>query len=610
MIDLNGKINGEEESMEIRNRIEELRKLMQERRIDYYYITTSDYHNSEYVDAYFKVREYFSGFTGSNGNLLIGREFAGLWTDGRYFIQAEKELEGSKITLFRMGEEGVPTTEQYLEKNLAEKQVLAFDGRCVSIQMGEKLEKLVEKKQGKICYQKNLAEEVWKERPARKAEKVFLLPEAICGLSLEEKLTLVREALQEQECENLVLSKLDDIMWLFNLRGGDIECNPVALSYSIITSAECVLFLQKQALTEEVENNLLRRGVILKEYDTFPQELEQMQWQGKVLLDKANSNFAIAKQTKSRAEVVLGTNPTEKLKAAKTEGELKQMREVYLKDSLAVCRFMRWLKENAGVLSMTELSAGAYMDNLRRQTDGFLDLSFPTICAYRENAAMMHYQASEENHKEIQAEGMLLIDSGGQYLGGTTDVTRTYGLGPVTEEMKNHYTAVVMGMLRLLNGKFLYGCTGRNLDILARGPLWDMGIDYKCGTGHGIGYMLNVHEGPQNIRWRFTEGMQEAVLEEGMVLSNEPGVYKAGSHGIRIENIMVVKKAEKNEDGQFMEFEGLTWAPIDLDLLNPKLMERKDIRNLNRYHREVYEKISPFMGEEEKQWLRQVTAEL
>ena len=259
---------------------------------------------------------------------------------------------------------------------------------------------------------------------------------------------------------------------------------------------------------------------------------------------------------------------------------------------------------------MTELSAGAYMDNLRRQTDGFLDLSFPTICAYRENAAMMHYQASEENHKEIQAEGMLLIDSGGQYLGGTTDVTRTYGLGPVTEEMKNHYTAVVMGMLRLLNGKFLYGCTGRNLDILARGPLWDMGIDYKCGTGHGIGYMLNVHEGPQNIRWRFTEGMQEAVLEEGMVLSNEPGVYKAGSHGIRIENIMVVKKAEKNEDGQFMEFEGLTWAPIDLDLLNPKLMERKDIRNLNRYHREVYEKISPFMGEEEKQWLRQVTAEL
>ena len=294
----------------------------------------------------------------------------------------------------------------------------------------------------------------------------------------------------------------------------------------------------------------------------------------------------------------------------KNEVELEMMREVYLKDSLVVCRFMKWIKENIGKVPMTEVSAAEYMDNLRRETEGFLDLSFPTICGYKENAAMMHYQATEECHKELAPEGMLLIDCGGQYLGGTTDVTRTFALGPVSDEMKVHFTAVAMGMLRLLNGKFLYGCTGRNVDILARGPLWDMNIDYKCGTGHGIGYILNVHEGPQNVRWRFLEGMKEVPLEAGMLLSNEPGVYIEGSHGIRTENIMVTKNDVKNGDGQFMCFESLTFAPIDLDLIDTSIMERKDIENLNRYHREVYEKISPLMTKEEAEWLKEVTREV
>ena len=291
----------------------------------------------------------------------------------------------------------------------------------------------------------------------------------------------------------------------------------------------------------------------------------------------------------------------------KNKTELKNIREVYLKDSLAVCRFMYWLKKNVGKIPMTELSAAEYMDNLRRETEGFLDLSFPTICGYKENAAMMHYQATEENHKELEAEGMLLVDSGGQYLGGTTDVTRTFALGEVAKEMKIHFTAVAMGMLRLGAGNFLHGCTGRNLDILARGPLWDMNIDYKCGTGHGIGYILNVHEGPQNITWRFLEGMKEAVLEEGMIVSNEPGVYMAGSHGIRTENIMAVKKGVKNDDGQFMYFEHLTFVPIDLDLIERSVMEKKDIERLNQYHEQVYEKIAPLMTEEEKVWLKEAT---
>lgn len=598
------------ETVESKERITALRSLMKENHIDYYFITTSDYHNSEYVDDYFKAREYMSGFTGSNGDLLIGADFAGLWTDGRYFIQAERELEGSGILLFRMGEEGVCGITEYLTEHIEQGQTLAFDGRCVSIQMGKRLEKAVEKKEAHILYEVDYIERLWKNRPSRRASQAFLLPHELCGKNQKEKLELVRTKMEKLDCSSLVLNKLDDIMWLFNLRGGDVECNPVALAYSIITQKDCFLFLQKAALTDKVKEELAASSVVLKDYDQFNEELEQIPWEGRVLLDKENSNYSIYKLVEKKAEVVLGTNPTQKLKAIKNEVELEQMKRVYLLDSLVVCRFMRWLKENVGKIPMTELSAARYMDQLRRDTEGFLDLSFPTICAYRENAAMMHYQATTKQDKEIQAEGMLLIDSGGQYMGGTTDVTRTYCLGEVTAEMKDHYTAVVVGMLRLLNGKFLYGCTGRNLDILARGPLWDMGIDYKCGTGHGIGYILNVHEGPQNIRWRFSEGMEEVILEEGMVLSNEPGVYKAGSHGIRIENIMAVKKGIKNEDGQFMEFEGLTYAPIDLQLINPDIMEKRDILNLNRYHRQVYERIAPLMTEEEKNWLQEVTKEI
>ncbi len=592
---------------DITERLSALRKLMEERGVQYYYITTADYHNSEYADDYFKEREFMSGFTGSNGNLLVEADSARLWTDGRYFIQAEKELEGTGIKLMRMAEEGVPTTVEYLEQNMKEGETLAFDGRTVTIRLGQQMEEMIEKKQGHILYQADYVNEIWTDRPGRKCEKIFALEEGICGKTVEEKLEMVREDMQKEGCHNLVLSKLDDIMWLYNIRGNDVECNPVALSYAVITKNKSYLFLQKEAVTDSLAEWLKNQPVELGEYDDVMEFLKNNTWDGSVLLDKENMSFAIYKLVKEAAEVELGENPTEGLKAKKNDVEMEQMRQVYLKDSLVVCRFMKWLKENIGKIPMSELSAAEYMDNLRRQTEGFIELSFPTICGYNENAAMMHYQATEDNFKELKAEGMLLIDCGGQYLGGTTDVTRTYALGTVTEEMKKHYTAVAMGMLRLLNGRFLYGCTGRNLDILARGPLWDMNIDYKCGTGHGIGYILNVHEGPQSIRWRFTEGMKEAVLEEGMVLSNEPGVYIEGSHGIRTENIMVVKKGEKNGDGQFMHFEGLTFAPIDLDLIDPSFMEKRDIENLNRYHREVYEKIAPLMTGEEAEWLRRVT---
>ena len=592
------------------DRLTALRRMMEEKGVAYYYITTADYHASEYADDYFKEREFMSGFTGSNGNLLIGTDMAGLWTDGRYFIQAEKELEGTGIRLFRMAEEGVPTTLEYLEQNMKEGEVLAFDGRTVATRLGTQMEEMTEKKDGKVFYQVDYVDALWTDRPARKCEKAFALDEKICGKTVAEKLDMVRETMAKNNCKNLVLSKMDDIMWLFNIRGGDVACNPVALSYAVVTEDNSYLFLQEKAVTEELRTWIENQPVVLCDYEDIMVFLQEQKWNGAVLLDKENISYAIYKAVKEQAEVVLGVNPTEFLKSMKNAVELQMMEEVYLKDSLVVCRFMKWLKENIGKIPMTEVSAANYMDNLRKETEGFLDLSFPTICGYKENAAMMHYQATEDNYKELAPEGMLLIDCGGQYMGGTTDVTRTFALGPVTEEMKRHYTAVAMGMLRLLNGRFLYGCTGRNLDILARGPLWDMNIDYKCGTGHGIGYILNVHEGPQNVRWRFLEGMKEVPLEEGMVLSNEPGVYIEGSHGIRTENIMVTKNGEKNGDGQFMYFESLTFAPIDLDLIDTSIMERKDIENLNRYHKEVYDKISPMMTVEEAVWLKEVTREV
>ncbi|MBR4982020.1 MAG: aminopeptidase P family protein [Lachnospiraceae bacterium] len=591
-------------------RLKALRKIMEERGVQHYYITTADYHNSEYADDYFKEREFMSGFTGSNGNLLIESEKAGLWTDGRYFIQAEKELEGSEITLFRMAEEGVPTVTEYLEQNIQEGEILAFDGRTVAARLGRQMEAILEKKKGKVLYHLDFVDEIWTDRPSRKCNEVFALDEKICGKTVAQKLDMVRVAMSKKNCKNLVLSKMDDIMWLFNIRGKDVKCNPVALSYAIITEDNSYLFLQENAVTEKLKDWIAKQPVTLCDYERIMEFLQNQTWNGAVLLDNENISYAIYKLVKDSAEVVWGDNPTELLKSMKNEVELEMMREVYLKDSLVVCRFMKWMKENIGKIPMSELSAAEYMDNLRRETEGFLDLSFPTICGYKENAAMMHYQATEDNYKELEAESMLLIDCGGQYLGGTTDVTRTFALGPVTEVMKEHFTAVAMGMLRLLNGKFLYGCTGRNLDILARGPLWDRNIDYKCGTGHGIGYILNVHEGPQNVRWRFLEGMKEVPLEEGMVLSNEPGVYIEGSHGIRTENIMVTKRGEKNGDGQFMHFESLTFVPIDLDLIDTSIMEKKDIENLNRYHKEVYEKIAPLMTEEEASWLKEVTREV
>jgi Xaa-Pro aminopeptidase len=370
-----------------------------------------------------------------------------------------------------------------------------------------------------------------------------------------------------------------------------------------------VLFIQGKAQgVEECKKSLEASGVELMEYDAIIDFLQKLSAK-KVLADERHCSYMLYKTLKANKNLhtVNKKNPTELLKAVKTSVELSNMEKIYLKDSVAVTKFIYWLKTNIGKMEITEVSAADKLEEFRRQIPEFIDLSFPTIAGYRENAAMMHYEATEENHAVLKPEGMLLVDSGGQYMGGTTDVTRTIVLGPITDDEKYHYTFTAMGMLGLSAARWLYGCSGRNLDILARQYLWNIGIDYKCGTGHGVGYILNVHEGPQSMRWRFAEGTSEVPLEEGMVITNEPGVYIEGKYGIRIENVMAVKKDIQNEYGQFMHFDMLTWVPLDMEAIDEKNMPAESYMLLMAYQKKVYEKLSPYLNDEEREWLKKET---
>lgn len=598
------------ENKVIQERLQSLRQAMAQNGIDFYMMPTADFHNSEYVNQYFKVREYFSNFSGSNGTLLVWQDGAGLWTDGRYFIQAENELAGTTITLFRMLDDGVPTIEEFLKEQMKEGETLGFDGRVISVQDGKKYEKELQDKKIRFAYGKDLADEIWADRPAFPAGKVTVLEEATAGRSMEEKLAQVRQKLKEEGAQCFFLSKLDDIMWLLNIRGCDVECNPVAMSYVYITEEEIHLFIQSKALEEPVRAYFAAHGIQVHEYGEMVAFLEKLSEGLKILIDDRHCSYTVYKTLSQKQKLVEKKNPTELLKAVKNPVELENMRKIYLQDSVAVTKFIYWLKSRIGKEEITELSAAEHLEQLRRQIPGFLDLSFPTIAGYKANAAMMHYEATPESFAVLEPEGMLLVDSGGQYLGGTTDVTRTIVLGPVSDEIKKHYTLVAAGMLQLTNAKWLYGCTGRNLDIMARQPVWDIGLDYKCGTGHGVGYILNVHEGPQNMRWRFTDGMVEAVFEAGMDITNEPGIYIEGSHGIRIENVMVACNGEKNEYGQFMYFDTLTYAPIDLEAIDPAYLTDRQREYLNAYHRQVREKVSPYLTLEEQEWLNEATREI
>ena len=536
------------------------------------------------------------------------KDEAGLWTDGRYFIQAESQLEGSTIKLFKMGQEGCPTTDEYLYKNIPEGGTLGFDGRVISAREGATLAEKLSKKGIKIEYQYDLIDGIWPDRPALSDSKAFLLDVKYCGESFSSKLARLREKMSEKGTSTHVITTLDDIAWLFNIRGGDVKYNPVVLSYAVITLKEVYLFVDESKLNEEILNELAKENVQIKPYNDVYEFVKNIDKTEKVLLDGTKLSYTIYNNIPCEVEKVDEFNPVMFFKAQKNEVELENIRNSHVKDGVAFTKFMYWLKKNVGKMEITEISATQKLEDLRREQEGFFEPSFNTIAAYKEHAAMMHYSATPESNYKLEAEGLFLVDSGGQYYDGTTDITRTTVLGPISDELKLHFTSVARGMINLSKAKFLHGCRGYNLDILSRSCMWNMGIDYQCGTGHGIGFVLNVHEAPNGFRWRVVpERFDSAVLEEGMVTTNEPGIYIEGSHGIRTENEIVVRKAEKNFYGQFMEFEVVTLAPIDLDGIVPELMNKDEKDYLNWYHKLVYDKISPFLTDEEREWLKVYT---
>lgn len=595
----------------IKQRIEKIRDLMKEKNIYAYIVPSSDYHQSEYVGDYFKSREFMSGFTGSAGTLIISMDEAGLWTDGRYFIQAENELKDSGIKLFKMGEEGVPTIEEYLLEKLPKNSTLGFDGRVMSVKEGQSLASKLSFKGINIEYKYDLVNDIWKERCSLPTEKAFLLDIEYSGENFSDKLSRIRTVMKEKKATIHILASLDDIAWLFNIRGRDIKSNPVVLSYAIIGIDSVYLFIDKNKISEDIRTELSKENVQIKGYEEVYEFIKNIDENEVVLIDTSKVNYAIYNNIPSNVRKIEERNPSTLFKSIKNKIELKNIRNSHIKDGVAFTKFMYWLKNNIGKMEITEISATQKLEDFRREQEKFIEPSFSTIAAYKDHAAMMHYSATEESNYKLEPRDLFLVDSGGQYFDGTTDITRTIALGPIPKHVRRDFTNVVRGMIRLSKAKFLYGCRGYNLDILARGPLWEEGIDYKCGTGHGIGFVLNVHEGPNGFRWKVREGIDDnCILEEGMVTTNEPGVYVENSHGIRIENEIVVRKSDKNEYGQFMDFEVITFAPIDLDAIDESLILEDERIYLNNYHKQVYDKISPYLNEEEKHWLKTYTREI
>ncbi|WP_373124877.1 aminopeptidase P family protein [Blautia producta] len=595
-----------------RVRIEKLQQEMAAAGMGMYLVPTADFHQSEYVGAYFKVRAWLSGFTGSAGTLVVTRDHAYLWTDGRYFIQAGRELEDTGVTLMKMREEGVPTVDEFLEENLPQGGCLGCDGRTISVSQGKAYADMMEKKQGCFLCQDDLGGKIWNDRPMMSREQAFLVDVKYVGRSREEKLADVRSIMRENRADIHLLSSLDDIAWLLNIRGNDIECNPVILSYVILTEKDVFFYVQEEAVSLEIRAELEKSGITMLPYYQVYEDVKKFADKDSVLLDEAVVNYALFENIPGGVKTVSCINPSKPMKAMKNEVERENVRAAHIKDAKAMCRFIYWLKQNVGKEEITEYSAAQKSFQFRAQDPDFLDLSFGTICAYGPNAAMCHYAPTEDACANVEPKGFFLIDSGGQYWQGTTDITRTIAVGELTQEQKEHFTLVLKGNIRLATAKFMYGMGGAHLDCLARGPLWERGLDFNHGTGHGVGFLLNVHEGPQNINWNSAIRPGGYVpLEEGVLISDEPGLYLEGRYGIRCENLLLCRKGEKNAYGQFMEFEVVTLVPFEREAILPELLGAEELAWLNAYHRHVYETIAPLLdSQEEREWLKEATAEI
>jgi len=591
--------------MTVKERIEKLRALMRAKNIETYIIPSFDSHQSEYVAEHYKSRAWISGFTGSAGTVVITLNSAGLWTDGRYFIQAEKQLQGSGIELFKMGQPAVPTYIEWIKENVEKNSTIGFDGKVFPVSLYKDMSLKFASKRFKIETRFDLVGEIWEDRPALPAEQVFIHDVKYAGKTRSKKLSEVRDKMKKIEANYFILSSLDDIAWLFNIRGRDIDKNPVVISYAVIDENKAYLFINLSKISREISEELKGENIEVKSYEEITEFIESIPEDKVVTYDPAKTNVMILDAIRSDITKIEEVNITTKLKAIKNKIEIENTRKATIRDCVAEVRFIKWLKESVSRgEKVTEISASNKLTSLRAEDELFIEPSFNTIAGYKDHAAMMHYSATPETDYELKPEGLFLIDSGGQYYDGTTDITRTVVLGSLTEEQKRDFTLVARGNIGLSKARFLVGTVGCNLDILARKPLWEAGIDYKCGTGHGVGYLLNVHEGPHGI----SRVPSNVKLEVGMNLTNEPGVYKEGKHGIRLENTLFVTEDETTEyGGEFLKFETITFCPFDLDGIISEMMTEDEREWLNNYHKQTYEKLSPYLNEEERAFLKYET---
>ena len=570
-------------------------------------IPSSDPHISEYLPAHWSARRYFSGFTGSVGNLVVTETASALWVDGRYFVQAAHQLEGSEIVLQKMGVEGVPTLLEYLTDALGEGQVLAVDGMVTATSTMKELQAALAKK-GASVKSVDLVEGNWPDRPAVPASEAFLLNEVYAGRSTADKLADLRAELAKQEAGAMVVCRLDSVAWLLNLRANDLDNTPFALAYCFVTPDDAILFINTARLPAEAVEALSRQGVRVTDYDHLLGALTGYHHDQTVLVDEAGTNWAVYSALKGNPVFTLkaGEDPIQALKAVKNPVEIENLKKVHVKDGVAMVKFQMWLEEKmAAGEAVTEVDVDEKLMALRGEQALNIGVSFDTIAAYGANAAMMHYHATPGNCTTLAPKGFLLVDCGGQYLDGTTDITRTYTLGELTDNERTYYTYVLKSHIDMAKLQFLNTCTGGNLDVIARAPVWAHGIDYRCGTGHGVGFVGGVHEGPQNLRIT-----NHTVFKPGMIVTDEPGIYEEGEVGIRIENELLCCARVKNQYGQFLGFEPITYCPIDLTPVRPELLDADEKEWLNAFHQMVREKLTPHLSAAEAAWLAEKTKPL
>lgn len=590
----------------IDKRISALRELMRKNKIDFYLVPTSDYHQSEFVSEYFKSREFITGFTGSAGTALIGLEDAYLWTDGRYFIQAEKELSNSKIKLMKSGEKNVPSLESFLRNILSKNMTLAFDGRLISCKKGLNFLEIAENNAASIKSDMELINEIWNGRPSfpfSEAYKHELLEEAYPS---DYKLLLVRESMQSLNADYHILSSIDDICWILNIRGNDISYSPLVLCFALITADKFYLYIDENKICDELKLKLKIQGIEIKEYEQIYRDISSIDNSLSVLLDSNRINFALFASLPDEIKIIDELNPSTVLKSIKNDKEIENIKIAQLKDSIAHVRFMKWLKENKEKTELTELSVIEKLESIRKSMGAYMEPSFEPISSACSHAAIIHYSPTCESNLKLEENNVLLMDTGAHYVEGTTDITRTYAIGDLPHEIKEDFTLVAISHLSLANAVFPQGCNGVNLDTFARKPFWDRHINFRHGTGHGIGNLLSVHESPIGIRWRYVEGETED-FKPGMIVTDEPGIYIEGSHGIRLENELLVVKDIENEYGTFLKFEILTLIPFDLDAIIPEMMSAEERKMLNEYHRNVFIKLKPHLDKDEVCWLAHYT---